>query len=137
MKRTFNKRFASKVGEYRSGLERKVRLDLDSRGISYGYEVDVISYQRKPSKYHPDLTFERADGSKFYVEIKGYFEASDRTKHLLIKEQHPDVDVRFVFQNPHNLLRKGSPTTYAMWCDKHDFPWAAKVVPQEWIDEAA
>jgi len=34
-------------------------------------------------------------------------------------------------------LRRGSPTTYAMWCDKHGIKWAdfRKGIPQEWIKE--
>ena len=32
-------------------------------------------------------------------------------------------------------ISKQSKTTYGMWCEKHGFLYAAKVVPQEWIDE--
>ena len=32
-------------------------------------------------------------------------------------------------------IRKGSKTTYGMWCDKHKFLYADKDVPQDWIEE--
>ena len=32
-------------------------------------------------------------------------------------------------------IRKGSPTTYGSYCDKHGIPWAEKTIPQEWFSE--
>lgn len=61
--------------------------------------------------------------------------AADRKKHLLVKIQHPDLDIRFVFSNPNAKLRKGSPTTYADWCKKNGFLYAGKTVPLEWVQE--
>ena len=60
---------------------------------------------------------------------------SDRTKHLLIKEQYPDLDIRFLFQNANNLLRKGSKTRYSDWCEKHGFLYAHKEIPNQWLTE--
>ena len=37
--------------------------------------------------------------------------------------------------NANNKLRKGSPTSYAKWCDKNGFMWVDKVVPEEWLKE--
>ena len=54
---------------------------------------------------------------------------------MLIKKQHPELDIRFVFMNPNGKIRKGSKTTYANFCDKHDIIWAAKTIPQEWYNE--
>ncbi|MBZ5882545.1 endonuclease I, partial [Escherichia coli] len=59
----------------------------------------------------------------------------DRQKHLLINAQHPELDIRFVFSNPKARISKTSQTTYADWCERHGFKYAAKVIPQEWIDE--
>ena len=41
----------------------------------------------------------------------------------LVKQQHKDLDIRFVFMNARNKIYKGSRTTYADWCNKHDFRW--------------
>lgn len=81
--------------------------------------------------YTPDFVL--ANG--IIVETKGRFITSDRQKHLMIKEQHPDLDIRFVFSNPNSKLYKGSKTTYADWCDKHGFKWAKEEIPLEWIKE--
>ena len=59
----------------------------------------------------------------------------DRKKHLLVKEQNPELDIRLVFQSAKSKLRKGSKTTYADYCDKHGIRWAEKIIPQAWIDE--
>ena len=69
------------------------------------------------------------------IESKGLFTVENRKKHIYIKEQHPELDVRFVFSNANSRLRKGSPTSYSMWCDKQGFKWAHKIIPQEWFDE--
>lgn len=63
------------------------------------------------------------------------FETADRKKHLLIREQYPHLDIRFVFQNPNNKLYKGSKTTYAMWCEKYGFKYATKLIPTAWFKE--
>lgn len=60
---------------------------------------------------------------------------ADRKKHLLIKAQYPQLDIRFVFQNPNNTIRKGSKTTYADWCKKHDYQYATKLIPEAWFHE--
>jgi hypothetical protein len=41
-----------------------------------------------------------------------------------------------VFSNARSKLYKGSPTTYGMYCDKHGFQYAQKLIPDEWLKEA-
>lgn len=67
------------------------------------------------------------------IETKGRFVTADRQKHILIKEQRPDLDIRFVFSNPNNRISKKSETTYAKWCEKHGFLYARKSIPEEWL----
>jgi len=69
------------------------------------------------------------------VETKGFFTVQDRQKHIWIKEQYPKLDLRFVFSNSRNKLRKGSKTTYADWCNKYGFKFADQSIPEEWILE--
>ena len=38
-----------------------------------------------------------------------------------------------VFYNANQKIKKGSKTSYAMWCDKHNIKWANKIIPDEWI----
>jgi hypothetical protein len=112
-------------------LEVQVAAQLDKLGVKYAYEpkdgkIDYVKHEEK--KYAPDFVLDR-----FIVETKGEFTSKDRKKHLLIKEQHPDLDIRFVFSNPNQRIGKGSNTTYAMWCDKHGFMYAKGFIPVEWL----
>ena len=115
---------------YRSGLEDKVAKDLEDRGVDYEYETLKMSYDVSESRtYTPDFILPNG----IVVETKGRFTTADRKKHLLVQAQHPKTDIRFVFQNPNAKLYKGSKTTYAQWCDKNGFKWAAKRIPDEWL----
>ena len=119
---------------FRSGLEEVVGQQIkDATGLDPEYESFKIEYVKpsKPSKYTPD--FRLPNG--IIVETKGRFETADRQKHLLIKAQHPDKDIRFVFSNSRQRIRKGSPTMYADWCRKHGFQFADKRIPAEWFKE--
>jgi Phage endonuclease I len=89
------------------------------------------SQPAKLRKYTPDFIL--ANG--IVIETKGRFITQDRQKHLAIKECHPDLDLRFVFSNPHQTISKQSKTTYAKWCDTKGFKWAKGDVPMEWINE--
>ena len=117
---------------FASGFESRFADDLKEKGVAYEYETDKIKYT-KEHRYTPDFKIVSDKGNVFYVETKGYFEGKDRTKHLAIQKQRPDLDIRFVFLNAFNKLSKKSQTTYAQWCDKHDFKWAEKTIPDEWI----
>lgn len=115
----------------RSGLEDKICQDLITRGVKYEYEKLKLKYIR-PSKEHtytPDI--ELANG--IILEIKGRFTAEDRQKMQLVKAQHPNLDIRFVFSNSKTKISKASKTSYADWCIKNGFPFADKLVPEEWI----
>ena len=117
--------------EFRSNLEEKVVGDLVNRGVVAEYEPMRIEYLGKPHHYVPDLSLPNG----IIIEIKGWFQSKDRAKHLLVKQQHPEFDIRFVFSAPNNKISKQSNTTYAMWCERHGFEWATGTVPQAWIDE--
>ena len=120
---------------FRSGLEEKVSNQLSSLGVEFSYEdkANTIAYTSPAEKhtYKPD--FKLPNG--VIVETKGIFDLPDRKKHLLIKEQHPGLDIRFVFDRSKTPIYKGSPTTYADWCRKNGFQFADKLIPQEWINE--
>ena len=67
------------------------------------------------------------------IEGKGLFEAEDRKKHLLVKEQMPHLEIRFVFSNPTTNLYKGSKPSYADWCLKYGYKFAKGYIPEEWL----
>ncbi len=115
---------------YRSGLEDRISKQLKSLSVPVKYEEFKIKYEvNEVRTYTPD--FELPNG--IIIESKGRFVVADRKKHLLIKKQHPDLDIRFVFSNSRVKINKGSKTTYGMWCDKQGFLYADKLIPEEWI----
>lgn len=117
---------------YRSGLEEVISNKLAENNIDGEYEKHKIKYIKPATEHTYTPDFKLPNG--IFVETKGRFVTEDRKKHVLIKKQHPELDIRFVFQNSKNKIRKGSPTTYADWCIKHGFKYADKVIPQEWLD---
>jgi len=125
------------VAGHRSGFEDELAEWLDARGIPYKYESLKIKYEQpaKVRTYTPDFVLGEENHKRIIIETKGRFLTSDRQKHLLVKEQHPDLDIRFVFWNPQQTISKRSKTTYAMWCEKYGFKWAKRVIPEEWLEE--
>jgi len=133
MAKKVTKRQAARIKGYRSGLEEDIDNSLKAVGIDGQYEQNKIAYTKPAThhKYTPD--FRLPNG--IFVETKGRFVTADRKKHLLIKEQHPDLDIRFLFQNANNRISKKSKTTYADWCNKYGFLYAEKEIPKEWLSQ--
>tara|TARA_B100000073_G_C23473041_1_gene468336 strand:+ start:214 stop:615 length:402 start_codon:yes stop_codon:yes gene_type:complete len=116
---------------YRSGFEHKVSEKLTENKIKFGYEITQIDYIKPETQHKYTVDFTLPNG--ILVETKGRWVLEDRKKHLLIKDQHPELDIRIVFQNPKGKIRKGSKTTYADFCDKHGIIWADKEIPKDWL----
>lgn len=133
-KYTFNQT-ALRLG-FRSGLEQQHANELKAAKVEYLYEDknNRIEYTKPVTqhKYLPDFSF---PGSNIVIESKGLFDSGSRKKHLLIQKQHPHLSVRFVFSNMNARIGKKSKTTYAMWCEKNNFQYADKHIPQAWIEE--
>lgn len=126
---------AAKKYGYRSGLEKTVAAQIKDRGLKVKYEdpKSKIAFIQPACDrtYTPDFILPNG----IVVETKGRFTLEDRKKNLWIQEQC-DVDIRFVFSNSNAKIRKGSKTTYGMWCDKHGFKYADKLIPEEWFNES-
>jgi hypothetical protein len=118
-----------KRSDFRSGLEFRIACQLEDVGVTYEYEQTKVPYQRKPSYYLLDFELP----NEIIIETKGRFVSADRTKHLLVREQNPQLDIRFVFSNSKSKLYKGSTSTYGDWCDKHGFLYHDKVIPNAWL----
>jgi len=113
---------------YKSKLEKNMGHLLETMGVPYSYEPLRIPYV-KQHYYLPDFYI----NEEYFIETKGRFLGIDRKKHLLVREQNPDIDIRFAFQNPKARLNKHSKTTYGEWCEKHGFQWCGKKVPRSWF----
>lgn len=118
---------------YRSGLEEVLADQIAKNGIDVSYETFKIPYTEPEviRKYTPDYALPNG----IIIESKGRFVAADRKKHLHIKQQHPEADIRFVFSNSRAKLNKGSKTTYADWCQKHGYQFSDKLIPDDWFNE--
>lgn len=137
----------SHSNRFRSGIESKIAEQLTKEGISYDYEPDwgKIPYTIPASKhsYLPDFYITTRKGKKIIIEVKGIWVYADRYKHLLIRKANPNLDIRFVFSNSKNKIRKGSKTTYRDICEGRgkglfkDVTWlySDKSIKKEWFDE--
>ena len=121
-------RVLKKAG-YRSQFELNLARTLTENKVPFRYEETKFQYIPAPRNYTPDFYLEESD---IYVEAKGHLTKDDRVKMVLIKKQHPDLDVRFVFLRASNKIYKGSKTTYAAWCERHGFEWAEGSIPTDW-----
>jgi|TARA_R110000744_G_scaffold40439_2_gene91733 hypothetical protein len=131
MRKSATRKRAMAAG-YRSGLEETTADNLKERGISFTYEEDKIKWlDSKERTYTPDFVLENG----IIIETKGRFVSADRRKHKEIKKQYPDKDIRFVFSNSRAKLYKGAKSSYGDWCDKEDFLYSDKVIPEEWTNE--
>lgn len=102
--------------KFKSELERK----FAAVNLGLPYEANTFTYVQTRS-YTPDF----AVSPTRQIELKGQFLPSDRTKHLLIKAQHPKLEILFIFANPNMTLSKKSKTTYGDWATKHGYKWCS------------
>lgn len=114
---------------YKSGFERTLAAQLKRLRVKFEYETVQLPYILRKT-YSPDFVILE---NGVLIEAKGVLDDDTRAKMLAVKEMHPDRDIRFVFMNANNKIRKGSKTTYAAWAEKHGFPWAEKEIPKEWL----
>ena len=123
---------AARKHGYRSGFEHKVSQYLDNLYIKYAYESIKIEWEDLAYRtYTPDFIL----SNNIIVETKGMFTTADRRKHLCIKKQHPELDIRFVFENSRRKLRKGAKSTYGEWCVKYGFTYHSRIIPEDWLKE--
>lgn len=91
---------------------------------------DIIPVKRH--LYTPDFIFKDCP---MIIETKGRLLKENIKMHKLINEQHPHLDIRFVFNNPNARTGLVRTPTYASWCKKHGFRYAKKEIPRTWITE--
>lgn len=122
---------------YRSGLEVTTATQLKDSGVDWSYETHKI-YFTQPEKervYTPDFVVCKKNGEIMLLELKGQFTVQDRQKMKWVVAQHPDLDIRMVFQNINTKINKTSKTTYGKWCDQHNIKYAQYPIPCDWLKE--
>lgn len=120
--------------KFRSGFEKEIADQLRKRKIDFDYESDNISYVIE-HKYKTDFKVIKKDGTPMMIESKGYMDSESRRKYVAVKKCNPNLDLRFIFQNSKNKIRKGSKTSYGDWATKQGFKWSEKTIPLSWLRE--
>lgn len=85
--------------------------------------------------YTPDFLVAPNGGEdstdRFILETKGYFRPKDRRLLKAVKEQHPDQDLRIIFQQD-KKLDKYAKSKYSDWAERAGFNYAVGRVPRDW-----
>lgn len=125
-----------KTIKVRSKLEQTLAKLLNNTNSIWEYEVTKIPYIIPESNHTYTVDFSLING--ILLEGKGYLSShQERHKYVLLKQQHPDLDLRFVFDNP-NKLCGGTKMTHAKWAEKYGFPYCSiKDIEQivSWVKE--
>lgn len=115
-------------GPYRSQLEEAVGADLVKLGHVADYEPDDFEYTIH-RKYTPDFRV-----GDFYIEVKGWFSGSDRSKLLAVIKANPNLPLFVALQMPNQRLNPKSKTTVAEWCTKKKIPWCPTPIPADFLN---
>ena len=125
-----------KTIKVRSKLETKIADILNNIGSVWEYEVTKIPYIIPESNHNYTVDFSLVNG--LLIEGKGYLsDHAERNKYVLLKQQNPSLDLRFIFDNPQKLCG-GTKMTHAKWAEKYGFPYCSiKDVDQieSWVKE--
>lgn len=113
---------------YRSGFERTLANDLKMDKVLFTYESERIPYILH-STYSPDFVLP----SGIIVEAKGVLSVEDKRKMVAVKQQHPHLDIRFVFMKADNKIPR-TKQTHGEWATKNGFIWADGTIPKEWYE---
>jgi hypothetical protein len=113
---------------FRSRFEAEVAGSLRHRGISFGYETIHLGYQLQ-GVYTPDFVLPNG----VVVEAKGAFSPADRRKMLAVREAHPELDIRLLFQRASARI-VGGKLSCGAWATRNGFTWAEGVIPSAWAD---
>jgi hypothetical protein len=114
---------------FKSKFEEQIITQLSKAKKIVEYEPIKLDYTID-GKYIPDLRLPNG----IIVELKGRFWSKDQTKMRAVKAAHPNLDIRFVFQNAGSKVdyRKMTCAEYAI---KYGFKYADGAIPLAWFDE--
>lgn len=123
-----------KTPTFRSGFEKRIWENAKKarKPIEYEPQSPRIHYII-PYWYLPDFVLPNG----IIVEAKGYLRPRDRTKMRKVRENNPDLDIRFLFQNANMKLTKSrNSEMYWQWAERLGFQWAeGDHIPLTWWDE--
>ena len=125
-----------KHGKYRSGFEKQIADTLKEAGVMFRHEPEGIPYKNNTGShyYYPDFVVRLKDGTRVFLEVKGYMPLKDSCKMQSVKTLNPDTPIWFVFQNGKTKVGQRKSTNMA-WAKRHGFPAAEKTIPPEWLEQ--
>jgi hypothetical protein len=128
---------------FRSKFEVTIAKQLKKAGIEYDYEKESYEYFTKVTNgicndclgthvvqrrwYTPDFFLPNG----VVIEAKGHLTASNRTILKAVREDHPTLDLKLMFQSD-NRISRSSETRYTEWASKQNIDWAIREVPEKW-----
>ena len=120
-----------KRSDFKSSLELKFWEELVAKfRCPITYETEKLSYVLE-RKYIPDFIIHRDNGSKTYIEVKGYLRPADRAKLIAVKKNNPGLDLRLLFAQNNKVY--GTKMRYSDWAKKYGFQFAFGKIPRKWI----
>lgn len=149
---------AARAAGYRSGFEEKMSNELHAFELDYVYEdpeACTFKYNTKVTQGHCtdcssnsvlqariytcDFCIVTPNGPSMFIETKGRFTASDRSKMEAVTKQHPEADIRILFQYNGKATPKRS---YLEWCEWKGIKAAViknkrggQFMPEGWLEE--
>tara|TARA_R110000850_G_scaffold163636_4_gene288419 strand:+ start:983 stop:1417 length:435 start_codon:yes stop_codon:yes gene_type:complete len=137
------------LAPYQSRYEYDIAKNLEKRNIPFEHEPKKIEYLypirggicssclsstvARRANYLPDFWLPE---QKLWIEAKGLWEGSGRTKTMAILETSGIIrtdNFRMIFQRD-QWLTKARKQTYTMWCDSHDIiSYVGTEIPESWI----
>lgn len=109
----------------RNDFERNVAKQLKKRKKEFSYESRTIPYVLS-RKYVPDFVVVLSNRI-LYIECKGYLRVEDKSKLKAVTTQHPEMDLRILFDSERNYNKN------AKWCEKNKIPCSWGGIPKEWL----
>jgi len=126
------------ITKRRSKLEENFEYLLNDLEVKYKYEDTKLTYIVPESKH--TYLIDWSLPNNIYVETKGYLsDHKERSKYILIKEQYPNLDLRFVFMDC-NKLCGGAKYSHGTWATKQGFKYCSikdYEIIKEWLNEAS
>jgi len=134
------------MNKYRSKFEERVAKELEDKGVDFTYECTTLKYNKRTTrkmecldcgsshivqkaKYLTD--FRLSNG--VFLEVKGWFMPSDRTKMESVIKCNPGLDIRMVFERD-NWTTKKKTQRYSEWCKKRKIKYCVGEIPKEWLE---
>ncbi len=115
---------------FKSGFEVIISRQLQKAGVKFQYEPIKIPYTIS-GEYVPDFLLPNG----VIVEAKGLlnkYDDKEAAKMIAVRDQHPEYDIRFVFQDAQTKVPRRK-STHAQWATRNGFLWADGEIPEEWL----